>query len=324
MTSLANIQQLIQTELDLTDQVIKQCLSSDVPMAAEIAEYIIGNGGKRVRPIVVLLSAKACGYQGDNAHVTLAAIIELLHTATLLHDDVIDESNLRRGKPSANAEWGNEASVLVGDLLYARAFQQIASLSLPVITQIIADATSEIVEGEVLQLTHRQDSDTSEQTYFDIIERKTGKLFEVAAIAGPVLCELDRNTQKKMREFGKLIGMAFQILDDALDYTGEIEKIGKNLGDDLQEGKPTLPLIYTLNNGTEEQVALIKAAIKTPEQADLVNVQQAIQDSGAIDYTLNKAKQLMDEAKQCLSTLPHSKEKSALAELTDFILQRDH
>jgi len=323
MTTLSDIQQLISKELDETNELIHQCLSSNVPMAAEIAEYITGNGGKRVRPIIVLLSAKACGYAG-NDHVTLAAIIELLHTATLLHDDVIDESTMRRGKPSANKQWGNEVCVLVGDLLYARAFQLIARLNLPIITKIIADATSEIVEGEVLQLSHCHDTSTSEKIYFDIIEKKTGKLFEVAAVSGPVLCDIDGETDLKMREFGRLIGMAFQVLDDALDYTGEYEKIGKNLGDDLREGKPTLPLIHILQTGDEAQKQLIKSAIKNPETTDLKTVQSAIKACGSIDYTQKKAGTFIKQAQSCLAILEDSEAKSALFALTHFIIQRNH
>jgi octaprenyl-diphosphate synthase len=322
MTTLDHLTAAVQSDLDATLQLIEDSIVSNIALAKDIAQYLLAGGGKRIRPILVLLSAKACGYTGKQ-HLELAAIVELLHTATLLHDDVIDESGLRRGRPTANAEWGNEACVLVGDLLYARAFQLIAALDHPRIIKTIAHATSLIVEGEVLQLMHCHDATTTEQTYLDIIQRKTGKLFEVASVAGPLLNQSPEPQVQALQVYGKSLGMAFQLLDDALDYTGNPEKIGKNLGDDLQEGKPTLPLIYCLKHGNDAQKTLISSAIKHPEQADICAIQKALQDTKAITYTQQKAQAQIDQAIKALDILKDSPEKQHLISLAMFCLERE-
>lgn len=323
MNVFTDLQSLVADELQQTDELIHEKIISDIPLAKNIAEHIVSSGGKRVRPLVVLLSAMACDELNEKA-ISLAAIIELLHTATLLHDDVIDESTQRRGKPTANENWGNEASVLVGDLLYSRSFQLIASLKHTDITQVIADATSKIVEGEVLQLMHCHDTTTTQETYIEIVKRKTGMLFEVAALAGPILAGADEVVCEAMQTYGSHLGIAFQILDDALDYQGDAELIGKNLGDDLHEGKPTLPLIYVLKHGDNAQKKVIVDAIRNPEDASLTEVQKIIADTQAIVYCQELAQQMIIIAKQQLSVLKGSPAKQALADLADFVILRNY
>jgi octaprenyl-diphosphate synthase len=314
---LESIRQLVARELQQTDALIEASLATDVPLAAEIAGHIVQSGGKRVRPMIVLLMAKALNCDTDKA-VKLAAIVELLHTATLLHDDVVDESGMRRGRPTANANWGNEASVLVGDLLYAKAFQLIADLDASVVTQLIASATSQIVEGEVLQLSHCHDTSTTEADYFDIIKRKTGQLFAVASSCAPILMGLDEAVIHASFEYGMHLGIAFQIMDDALDYDADPEKTGKNLGDDLQEGKPTLPLLYILKKGTPEQIRFTEKAITSGGVECLDTMITTIQETKAIDYTRETAKAYADEAIKHLSGLDESPAKKALADLACF------
>lgn len=322
MTDLEKIKQLVATDLHRTDAVILEKLASQIPLAEEIAAHIIHSGGKRIRPMLVLLSAQALNYQGMD-HLRLAATVELLHTATLLHDDVIDESKLRRGKQTANAKWGNEASVLVGDFLYARTFQLIAEINDGGIFKLISDAGSYIVEGEVLQLMHCHDELTSQETYLEIIRRKTGRLFSVAASSVAVLMKAPGMTIDALANYGEALGMAFQMLDDALDYDADPEITGKNLGDDLTEGKPTLPLIYTLEHGKEEAKTLIKHALKHPEEADIAEISQAIQFTGAIDYTKKQAQKYVQEAIEHLNALPDSFAREALAMLAKLAGDRD-
>lgn len=319
---ITEAQQLVQTDLKAVDQIIHEHLHSAVPLAEEIAEYIISAGGKRVRPTLVLLSAKAFGYKGQE-HIQLAAIIEMLHTATLLHDDVIDESKLRRGRKTANAVWGNQASVLVGDLLHARSFQLIAGMDNPLITDILACATSIIVEGELLQLTHCHDPYTSEQTYLEIIQHKTGKLFEVATHVGPVLSDRSQDECEAMACYGRNIGAAFQIIDDALDYDGDAAVTGKNIGDDLAEGKPTLPLIYILHHGTPAERDVIKQALQKPELADINAIQQIIADNNAIDYVKERAEQFIAGAKESLEVIPKSQYRTILNNLANLAIRRN-
>lgn len=323
MANLDAIRTLISVELEKTNTLIKSKIASDIPLAKAIADHIIKSPGKQVRPMLVLLSAKACGTLDDRA-ITLAAIIELLHTATLLHDDVIDESKQRRGRPTANEHFGNEASVLVGDLLYARAFEMIASLNHAGITQIIANATGQIVEGEVLQLMHCHDSTTDEATYLEIVKRKTGMLFEIAALSGPILANLDSNIQQALRDYGQHLGTAFQILDDALDYEGDAETIGKNLGDDLQEGKPTLPLIYVMKHGHNEDKKFIAEIIKNPKEERLQDVQRILEKSQSITYCKELAHQKINLAIDELSCLEESHAKNALVSLAEFVVARNH
>jgi octaprenyl-diphosphate synthase len=319
---ITQAQQLIQTDLKAVDKVIHEHLHSAVPLAEEIAEYIISAGGKRIRPTLVLLSAKAFGYEGQS-HVHLAAIIEMLHTATLLHDDVIDSSQMRRGRKTANAVWGNQASVLVGDLLHARSFQLIAGMDHPMITDILACATSVIVEGELLQLTHCHDPRTSEQTYLEIIQHKTGKLFEVATHVGPILADRTPEECEAMACYGRNLGAAFQIIDDALDYDGDAAITGKNIGDDLAEGKPTLPLIYVLHHGSESERTVIKAALQKPELANIDAIQQIIADNKAIDYAKQCAERFVQGAKQSLEIIPESQYRVILNDLANIAIRRN-
>lgn len=319
---ITQAQKLIQTDLKAVDEIIHEHLHSVVPLAEEIAEYIINSGGKRIRPTLVLLSAKAFGYSGQ-AHLQLAAIIEMLHTATLLHDDVIDDSKLRRGRKTANAVWGNQASVLVGDLLHARSFQLIAEMDHPTITDILACATSVIVEGELLQLIHCHDPLTSEQTYLEIIQHKTGKLFEVATHVGPVLADRTLEECEAMACYGRNLGAAFQIIDDALDYEGDATVTGKNIGDDLAEGKPTLPLIYILQHGSTAEKAIIKSALQKPEHADIATIQQILLDNHAIDYTKQRAEQFIKGAKLSLESIAESEYRIILNDLANIALHRN-
>lgn len=314
MKSLDTIKGLVANDIIATDKIILENLSSQIPLAEEIAAHIIKGGGKRIRPLLVLLAAQALNYK-EGHHLTLAAIVELLHTATLLHDDVIDESTLRRGKQTANARWGNEASVLVGDFLYARTFQMIAEIRNLDIIKLIADASSYIVEGEVLQLVHCHDELTSEETYLEIIKRKTGKLFAVASSCIAILTKQTEVISQALTNYGEQLGIAFQMLDDALDYDADPEITGKNLGDDLAEGKPTLPLIYTLQNGSSAAKALIKAALKTPEQADIHAISLAIKETGAIEYTHQQAQIYVQRAIDSLAILPASPAHEALITL---------
>src|SRR5690606_25993941 len=251
----------VKDEFEAVNQRILTELHSEVPLVENIGHYLIDAGGKRLRPLLVLLSAKACGYSGDR-HVTLAAIIEFIHTATLLHDDVVDTSDLRRGRLTANARWGNAPSVLVGDFLYSRAFQMMVALGNMEIMHILADTTNAISEGEVQQLVNAGNDQTSEQDYLQVIDKKTAKLFEAAALCGAVIAASSPRIASAMASYGHHIGMAFQLVDDALDYSSSSEELGKNIGDDLAEGKPTLPLIHVLAEGNKEQARLVREAIK--------------------------------------------------------------
>ncbi|MEM9242973.1 MAG: polyprenyl synthetase family protein [Pseudomonadota bacterium] len=316
-----DIQTLVADELKQVDALIHQHLYSSVSMAEEIAEYIVYSGGKRIRPILLLLSAKACGYTGDK-HIVLAAIIELLHTATLLHDDVIDQSDLRRGKQTANALWGNQASVLVGDLLHARSFQMIAGLDNDEVTQRLAAATGVIVEGELLQLNHCHNPKTDEDTYLKIIHNKTGKLFEIATEIGAILCDTGDDIKTALATYGRNVGTAFQLIDDVLDYTGNSEEIGKNIGDDLVEGKPTLPLIYVMQHGNNKQKAIVCQALLNSQKTDLDTIKTAMIETGAIDYTRNYALNFIEQATKGLEALPQSTARDALAVIANFAIER--
>lgn len=320
--NLEQIKAHITCEFEATNQLILKVLSSDVPLAKEIADYIVQSGGKRIRPMLVLLTAKALGYTG-NAHIELSAIIELLHTATLLHDDVVDHSEMRRGRPTANNKWGNEASVLVGDLLHAKSFQMITELDHKAVSQLIADSTSLIVEGEILQLSHTHDIKTTEATYLEIIKRKTGQLFAVATACMPVICERSAAEVEALRSYGYNLGIAFQILDDALDYSANPETTGKNLGDDLAEGKPTLPLIYIMKNGSKDHVELVSNALTQQAVCDINAIQQAILDCNAIEYTIQRAKHFSQIAIDNIAFLPESETKEALIALATFASNRD-
>jgi len=320
--NLSEIRELIQDDIQATDSLILQRLSSDVVLINQIGHYIINNGGKRLRPLLTLLSARACGYQGSD-HQLMAAVIEFIHTSTLLHDDVVDESDTRRGNKTANEVWGNAASVLVGDFLYSRSFEMMVEPGILRIMQVMSEATNVIAEGEVLQLLNCHDADTTEARYMEVIHRKTAKLFEAATQMGPILAEKPE-LEDAFILYGRHIGAAFQLIDDALDYMADEAELGKNIGDDLAEGKPTLPLIYVLENGQEEEQSVVRRAIENEGIALLGEVTRIIQKSGAIDYTTNLARQEAQKAKQALEKLENTPIKEALLALADLAVNRNH
>jgi len=317
------ITDVIAMDMTAVNQVIREQLHSDVPLVNQIAEYIISAGGKRIRPVLVLLVANAYGYQGRHHH-ELAAIVEFIHTATLLHDDVVDESSLRRGRQTANALFGNAASVLVGDFLYSRAFQMMVSINSMRIMQILADATNVIAEGEVLQLLNMHDPDVTEERYLQVIRSKTAKLFEAAAEIGALIAGANDDQITAAGEYGRCIGTAFQLIDDVLDYSGNAEDIGKNVGDDLREGKPTLPLIYLMKNGSDAEKELIRTSIEQGDESKFNDILQAITNSGALEYTRNQAILASEKAAAAVSDLPESSYKSALLSLSHFAVNRNH
>jgi len=308
--------------LAVNDLIINQ-LHSDVGLVENIGHYIVDAGGKRLRPLLVLLSANACGYNGKD-HINLAAIIEFIHTATLLHDDVVDTSNMRRGRATANDKWGNSPSILVGDFLYSRAFQIMVAIGKMKIMQILADTTNVISEGEVQQLINAGDPSIDEANYNDVIRKKTAQLFEAASYTGAILATKDENKLEAMRLYGHHLGMAFQLVDDALDYQGDAEALGKNVGDDLAEGKPTLPLIYAMRAGTKEQAAVVKAAIENSDASMLNQVVDIVKDTGAIDYTLQQANKHAELAEKQLADFEESTTITAMRDLAKFSVVRDH
>jgi octaprenyl-diphosphate synthase len=321
--ALAAIRSLVQTDLEAMDAFICNELRSDIPFINQLIEYILRAGGKRIRPLLVLLTAKAFNHQ-QKQHIDLAAAIELIHTATLLHDDVVDSSTLRRGHETANAIWGNEASVLVGDFLYSRAFQLIVKLKNLEILQIFSDATNIIAEGEILQLLNCHDPDTTEKAYFEVIQRKTAKLFEVATQTGAALAGYDSQQKSAMQEYGMKLGIAYQLIDDALDYRSSAEEMGKNIGNDLTEGKPTLPLIHALRKGTKAEINLIRSAIENGSSENLDSILSIIESTKAIEYTALAAKEYAQQAKTTLAHIPDSPYRQALHDLTDFVVERSH
>ena len=310
-------------EFAALNALIPSRLSSDVELVEEIGTYIVEAGGKRLRPLVVLLAANACGATGDN-RMKLAAIIEFLHTATLLHDDVVDHSALRRGRRTANDLWGNAPSVLVGDFLYSRAFQMMVELGDMEIMRILSNATNVIAEGEVMQLASVGKLDMDEQRYYEVIRCKTAMLFEAASHTGAVLAGMDRQGAQALAEYGKQLGMCFQLVDDALDYSGRTERLGKNVGDDLAEGKMTLPLIRTLAAGSPAQIAVVRAAVEARNASAFAEVRSAVKASGALAFTLDRARACAVAAKASLAGLQPSTSRDALLELTDFAATRDH
>lgn len=317
------ITQPITADMEAVNTVIRRQLYSDVPLVNQIAEYIISAGGKRIRPVLVLLVANAYGYRGTHHH-ELAAVIEFIHTATLLHDDVVDESSLRRGRQTANALFGNAASVLVGDFVYSRAFQMMVAVSDMRVMRILADATNVIAEGEVLQLLNMHDPDVSEARYLQVIRSKTAKLFEAAAQLGALIAGATDAEIDAAAEYGRSLGTAFQLVDDVLDYSGDAAAIGKNVGDDLREGKPTLPLIYLMENGSAEQRELVRACIENGDEKHFDDVLAAITTSGALDYTKRKAEKAAQRAIASITTLPDSQFKDSLLELCAFAVDRNH
>ena len=303
------------------DGVIRARLHSDIVLIRQVAEYIIGAGGKRLRPAILLLVARAVGYEGKNHH-ELAAVVEFIHTATLLHDDVVDESSLRRGRETANAMFGNAASVLVGDFLYSRAFQMMVGVEDMRVMRVLADATNVIAEGEVLQLLNVHNADASVDDYLRVIRFKTAMLFEAAAQLGGILGGLDESGQAKLAEFGRHIGTAFQIIDDVLDYSGDESSTGKHLGDDLAEGKPTLPLIHVMQKGTPAQAATVRAAIEGGGREAFAEVMAAIHATGALQVARDYAEREAALAREALAILPPSQFKDTLLQLSAFAIER--
>ncbi|MEP7063673.1 MAG: polyprenyl synthetase family protein [Betaproteobacteria bacterium] len=305
------------------DAVLRQSLTSSVALVREVAEYIVGAGGKRLRPAVLLLAANAFGYQGLDHH-RLAAVIEMIHTATLLHDDVVDESSQRRGRATANAAFGNAASVLVGDFLYSRAFQLMVATGRMRVLSILADATNEIAEGEVLQLMHVGDADLDEEAYVAVIRRKTAKLFEAAARLGAVLGDASPEQEELLARYGMHLGVAFQIQDDVLDYEGDAGTLGKNLGDDLAEGKMTLPLIRALAVASDEDAAFVRGTVNAGAAADFTRVHALLTSTGAIGYARERAAVEARAAAACLEHLPPSPQARTLLQLSTFAANRDY
>jgi octaprenyl-diphosphate synthase len=311
----------VGADMAAVDRVLRTSLSSDVVLIRQVAEYIIAGGGKRLRPAVLLLSALACGYRGE-AHHTLAAVLEMIHTATLLHDDVVDESELRRGHATANAAFGNAASVLVGDFLYSRAFQLMVGVERMRVLSIMADATNLIAEGEVMQLMHAGDAELTEDAYFEVIRRKTAKLFEAAGRLGAVLGDADAALEDSLAAYGLHLGTAFQIMDDVLDYSGDAAAIGKNVGDDLAEGKMTLPLIRALATGGPEDAALIRHAVAGGGLTDFRPVVDALERTGALAYSREQAMRASRAAAASLGALAPSPAAGSLLQLATFAADR--
>jgi octaprenyl-diphosphate synthase len=320
---LEQIRAPVAGDLHRVDQTIVQRLASDIVLVNQISQYIIGSGGKRLRPLSVVLAARACGHQGDQ-HIPAAAIIEFIHTATLLHDDVVDGSDKRRGRDTANSVFGNEASVLVGDYLYSRAFQMMVELGDMRIQEIMANATNTIAEGEVLQLMNAHDPDTTEERYLEVIYRKTAKLFEAGAQVAAIVSGARPEIEQAMIGYGRHLGAAFQLVDDALDYTASAEELGKNLGDDLAEGKPTLPLIYALAHSSIEDTARLRVAVENGGLEDLEQITRTIESSGGLEYTARLARREKELAIEALGRLPGSAFRDALSALAEFAVARTY
>jgi octaprenyl-diphosphate synthase len=318
---LESIRHLVQEDLETTNDFIISQLQSNVPLVKQIIKYILTCGGKRVRPMIVLLSAKALQYKAQK-HIDLAASIELIHTATLLHDDVVDSSTLRRGHKTAHTIWGSNASVLVGDFLYSRAFQIIVDLKQQEVLNIFAKATHYIAEGEIIQLVNCHNPDIAEECYFDIIKRKTGKLFEVAAQLGAVLSTSSVQAITALRDYGMSLGLAYQLIDDALDYNQCTDEIGKNIGQDLADGKTTLPLIYAMRQSNPAEHMLLRQAIQAGSHEDLHSILKIIESTDAIKYTADSAKYHVEQAKRALAPIPSSPYRQALEDLSDFVVNR--
>lgn len=318
---LKEIQALVASDMEGVNAQIRAQLHSDVALIQQMGEYIVNSGGKRLRPVLAILSARACGYEGDRHHLT-AAIIEFIHTATLLHDDVVDSSDLRRGKETANSIWGNEASVLVGDFIFSRSFQMMVKVNQMRVMEILSAASNTIAEGEVLQLLNCNDPDTTEEKYMEVIRCKTAKLFEAAAQLGPVLANESEHIEHALSKYGMHLGTSFQLIDDILDYRSDSQSIGKNVGDDLAEGKPTLPIIYALKNATSEQTELLRTIIRQGDRDQLDQVLKIIQATSALQYTEQVARQEAENAKQELACLAESEYKTALNSLAEFSVSR--
>ncbi len=307
--------------MSAVDAMIQSRLQSDVVLINQLGTYIINSGGKRLRPALAILCARACGYNGQH-HINLATIIEFIHTATLLHDDVVDNSDMRRGRETANNLWGNEASVLVGDFLYTRSFEMMVEMESMRLMQILSHTTNIIAEGEVLQLLNCNDADTSEESYLEVIHHKTAKLFEAAGQLGAVISQSSTDVELAVASYAMHLGSAFQLVDDLLDYSESSETIGKNIGDDLAEGKATLPLIHAMKHGSPEQAHLIRHAIEQGHRDKIDDIITIIEQTGAIDYTAQLARREVEQAKQNLTILDDSDYKTALISLADFAIER--
>ncbi len=320
---LEQLKQLLAADMAAVDATIRDRLRSEVALVNQVGEYIINSGGKRMRPALVVLSAQAFGYAGKQHH-SLAAVVEFIHTATLLHDDVVDESDLRRGRPTASALFGNAASVLVGDFLYSRAFQMMVDVGDMRVMQILADATNTIAEGEVLQLLNCHDASVGVENYLHVIHCKTAKLFEAAMSLGAVLSGAGREMEQAAAKYGMHLGTAFQLVDDVLDYSGDEHETGKNLGDDLAEGKPTLPLIYAMQHGDARQAETVRTAIEQGDIARFTDVLAVIKATGALEYTRQQAQQEAESARAAISALPDTKFKESLLQLAGFAATRQY
>lgn len=321
--NLSDIYALVATDMQAVDAVIRARLHSDVLLVSQVAEYIIAGGGKRMRPALLLLSAGANAYQGEHHH-ELAAVVEFIHTATLLHDDVVDESTMRRGRETANAEFGNAASVLVGDFLYSRAFQMMVGVGSMRVMQVLADATNIIAEGEVLQLMNCHNADVEIDAYLRVVRYKTAKLFEAAARLGAILGHASIEVENGLADYGMHLGTAFQIVDDVLDYSGAEGEIGKHLGDDLAEGKPTLPLIHVMKEGSSQQAQLVRHALEQGGREAFPEIIAAVKVTGALDAAMEVAKSETEKAIQSLHALPPTQYREALIQLADFAVARRH
>ena len=313
----------VKSDFAAVDAAIIEHLSSQVPMVEKIGQYIIESGGKRLRPLLVLLSARACGYQ-QQQHITLAAVVEFIHTATLLHDDVVDTSDLRRGKPTANNKWGNSSSVLVGDFLYSRAFQMLVSIGNIDVMGTLSNATNIIAEGEVLQLLNAKNPDVSEADYLHVILGKTAMLFEAASQTGAQMAQASSEQTEALRRFGRHLGVAFQLIDDLMDYTGDQTSMGKNVGDDLAEGKPTLPLIHAMAHAADDERKLIRKAIRQGSCDEIDKIQSILIRCGSLDYTRARATQETQDALDCLNIVNDSPYKQSLADLCTLALTRQN
>lgn len=318
---LSAIRAPVSDDLQAVDELILQRLQSDVVLINQIGHYIVGSGGKRLRPLLVLLAARACEYQGER-HLDMAAIVEFIHTATLLHDDVVDGSELRRNRDTANAVWGNEASVLVGDFLYSRAFEMMVDVGVMRVMDVLSHATNRIAEGEVLQLLNSHDPDTDEARYMEVIQRKTATLFEAGTRLGAVLAEMPREVEDRVAAFGLHLGIAFQLVDDALDYDADSETIGKHIGDDLEEGKPTLPVIRAMAVGSDAQRAMLRKAIEEGGRERIDEVVAAIVDTDALKYTVELARTHAQSAREALDDLRESDAKRAMLATAEFAVAR--
>ncbi|GAA6169300.1 polyprenyl synthetase family protein [Sessilibacter corallicola] len=318
MLSFHNV---VREDFEAVNQLIIDQLHSDVDLVENIGHYLVEAGGKRLRPLLVLLCAKALGYS-DKQHLSLAAIIEFIHTATLLHDDVVDMSELRRGRPTANANWGNAPSVLVGDFLYSRAFQMMVAIGSMDIMAILSNTTNVISEGEVQQLVNAKDPDVTEASYFTVINKKTAALFEAACETAMVLCDASAEQRAALAAYGSHLGIAFQLVDDTLDYEGDAESLGKNVGDDLAEGKPTLPLIYAMAHSSEEESTIIADAIRQGSVEHLSKIVELVRSSGGLAYTHQQAELHVQKAKESLQVLPPSDYRSAMEDLANFAISR--